>query len=489
MKAFKKLTYSVLIGTALMSSLSCTKDFVEINTNPNASSVASPQSLLGPVLVSTINNNLNRNARINNEFMQVTVTTSDSREFHRYELRVSESENMWRNWYLQLTNIRDIYNGANETKQAGYQTFQGISLILDAWVSSLITDMFGDVPYFESNLGKQGNTTPKFDDQRDIYQDLFNKLDSANVLLANNINIPETLASSDPIYQGNAAKWRKFGNSLYLRLLMRVAHKTDINAVAKINEIVSNATEYPLMANNSESAILYFTNVLPYTTEFYNARDFDFNGDKGYSEFFINNLIELQDPRLPKWATEASLGVYGGMMSGYQKGSIPDRQSTLQLALKTEPLLGNIMNYAELQFILAEAALKGYITADAQQHYEQGVTSSITLWGMEIEDTYFDNPAVDFTSSTNQTDQLKKIYLQKYFSLIFTDFQQWYEYRRSGQLLDLYPGPGLLNNGKMPVRLNYPIIVQSLNKANYDAAVSKMGGDGINEKMWWQPNN
>src|SRR5690606_10687520 len=130
-----------------------------INTNPNASTVASPQSLLAPVLVATINGNLSRNFRINNEFMQVTATTSnsDARQFHRYEVRPSESDYMWRNWYNRLTDIRDIYARAEESKQAGYQTFQGISLILDAWVSSLLTDMFGDVPYFESNKGYEDN--------------------------------------------------------------------------------------------------------------------------------------------------------------------------------------------------------------------------------------------------------------------------------------------------------------------------------------------
>lgn len=488
MKILKKLSYLGIVLPMLALSTSCTKDFVEINTNPNASTAASPQSLLAPALVSTINSNLDRCFRINNEFMQVTVTLVDSREFQRYEVRPSESEPLWRNWYLQLTNFRDIYETAEHGQQAGYQTFQGISLILDTWVSSLITDMFGDVPYFESNLGKYGNTTPKFDAQRDIYEDLFRKLDSANVLLSANVNLPSDLASTDPIYGGVANKWRRFGNSLYLRLLMRVAHKSDIDAVSKITQIVSNPSTYPLMASNDDSAVLYFTGSLPYVTQFYNARDYDFNGDKGYSQFFINSLLDLKDPRLPVWATEASLGFYSGMQSGYPKGSVPDRQSTLQLALKTEPRLGNIMNYAELQFILAEAAIKGYITGNADTYYRNGVNASIAFWDKTITNDYFNNPAVNLLETDDQTDQLKKVYLQRYFSMLFTDFQQWYEYRRTNGMLDLYKGPGLLNGGNMPIRLNYPLIVQSLNRANYEDAVARLGGkDDINGKMWWQP--
>lgn len=478
-----KVTFVVL---SLLTLAGCTKDFVDINTNPNASIVASPQSLLAPTLVSVINGNLSRNARINNEFMQVTVTTADSREFHRYEVRPSESDYMWRRWYLELTNIRDIYANAEVTQQAGYQTFQGISLILDAWVGSLLTDMFGDIPYSESNLGRSNNnTTPKFDTQKEVYALVFTKLDSANSLLRNNVNFTSDVAATDPIYGGVADKWRRFGNSLFLRLLLRVAHKEPA-AQAKIKQIVEDdPSKYPVFQNNDASAILKFTGVLPYQTEFSQARDFDFNGDKGYSEFFINNLVDLQDPRLPIWSTEATLGVYAGMQSGYAQGNIPDRQSTLQLALKNQPLLGNMMNYAELQFILAEAALKGYITGSPKTYYDNGVRSSISLWGPVVADSYFNNPKVQYDEAAGIEDQMKKIHLQKYFAMIFTDFQQWYEYRRT-RALDLYTGPGLLNDGRMPSRLNYPILVQTLNKANYDIAVQSMGGNSINEKVWWE---
>lgn len=491
---YKKLSsifcIALLFGGMLMSS--CTKDFVDINTNPNASTVASPQSLLAPTLVSVINANLSRNFRINNELMQVTVTTSssDARQFHRYEIRPSESDYMWRNWYLQLTDIRDMYDKANQSQQDAHQTFEGISYILDAWVSSLLTDMFGDIPYFESNLGfKEDNIRPEFDSQKDIYQDIFNKLDSANALLKNNIDLPSDLQYADPIFNGSAMGWRKFGNSLYLRLLLRVAHTGELGAVEKISDIVDiRPNNYPIFDNNEESAILRFSGELPYQSTFYNARDFDFNGDKGYSEFFINNLLTLKDPRLPVWATEASLSVYGGMQSASPVGSVPEIESKLQLSLKTEPLMGNMMNYSELQFILAEAALNNYINGDALDYYNQGVISGIRLWGQDVDSvTYFANPVIDLDQSADYAGKLGKIQLQRYFSMLFTDFQQWYEYRRT-KALDLYIGPGVANNGMMPSRLSYPILVRTFNPENYQKAVAAMGGDSINEKVWWEKN-
>ncbi|MGE8293293.1 MAG: SusD/RagB family nutrient-binding outer membrane lipoprotein [Sphingobacterium sp.] len=485
----KHICIASLLLLGSLTFQSCTKDFVEKNTNPNAVAAAAPQSLLAPALVNLLSTNLSRNFRINNELMQVTVTVNDNLEIQRYEIRPSESESSWSGWYVQLTNVRDMYQKALAGQQKGYQTYQGISLILDAWVSSLITDMYGDVPYFDSNKGfSEGNLTPKFDKQEDIYKDIFRKLEEANTLLKENVLVESANTAMDPIYNSDPTKWRKFGNSLYLRLLLRLAHKTETSAVDKIKEILeTKVAEYPIMQSNAETAALYYTNVQPYMNPNFTMRDIDFNRSKGYGEFFINNLLDLGDPRLKIWATEATLGVYGGMQSGYRRGNVPEIQSTLQLALKSDARMGNMMNYAELQFIIAECGIRGYANVDASAANLKGVNAAMEFWGTTAPATYLTNPKVAFSNTDPETEKLKKVHLQKYYAMMFTDFQQWYEYRRT-QLLDLYKGPGLLNNGKMPVRLNYPIIVQSLNRENYKEAVSRMGGDGINEKMWWQPS-
>src|SRR5690606_15658661 len=218
-----KLKTIILSTVAIFSLGSCTKDFVEINTNPNESATVAPQALLGPSLYRTISANINRNLRVNNELMQVTVTTNNNLEFHRYVVRATETEYMWRSWYIELTNIRDMYKTAGEGQQPGYKVYQGISRVLDVWVSSLLTDMYGDVPYFESNLGyHELNTTPVYDHQIDIYRDLFLKLEQANELLdvEDEDQIPGANAEMDPLFKSDALKWSKFANSLYLRLLL-----------------------------------------------------------------------------------------------------------------------------------------------------------------------------------------------------------------------------------------------------------------------------
>jgi len=487
MRKIKLFTLTAL-AVSCLATTSCTKDFEELNTNPNAARYTTPASLLAPALHDVVTRNNNRALRLTNELMQVHVTTIDTDEIHRYVIRPSESDYMWNNWYLQRTNFLDIYNNALLTQQKGYM---GIGLILDVWVSSLITDTFGDVPYSEANKGREGKLQPKFDRQEVIYKDLFAKLEEANALLAAaetaKESLPEDEKALDPLYKGDLAQWRKFGNSLYLRLLMRTSGRPEVNAAGKIKEIVeTNATFYPIFTSNAESAILRFTTTKPLTSAFTNMRDYDFNGSHGLSDFFVNSLNDMGDPRLTKWATLFG-SVYSGIPSGYAPGNIPERQSTYHLGLKNEPLLGNILNYAEVQFILSEAALRGYINSDPKIYYDRGVQAAITMWDLEVPAGHLSKEAVAWNAAAGFEDKLEKIMLQKYFTFFFTDFQQWFEYRRTGHPV-LPKGPGLQNGGVMPSRLRYPVAVQSLNGTNYSAAVAAMGADDINTKVWWDVN-
>lgn len=237
------------------SLVSCTKDFSKLNTSKDGAEYTTPETLLGPAIHDVIKRNLNRCLRLTHELMQVHVTLSDSDEIHRYVIRPQESDYMWNNWYLQLTNIRDIYEGGDVINS---NAFMGISLILDSWVYSLITDVYGDVPYFNANKGREGILQPKFDRQKDIYEDLFRKLEQANELLKN-ASLTDTEKSLDPLYKGDLVKWRKFGNSLYLRLLLRVSGTGELNATDKILEIVeTQKANYPIFTSNNDSAILKF---------------------------------------------------------------------------------------------------------------------------------------------------------------------------------------------------------------------------------------
>jgi hypothetical protein len=501
----------ILLGIAVVCSIantSCTKDFQEINTDPNNSSSALPQQLLAPALVSTLTYNMLRNRNFNNELMQVTVDQSDAdgRVF-RYDYRSNWSDYLYNGWYSELTNFKDIYKGAS-TELNFNRSYQGISLICQSWVYSLLTDTYGDVPYFESNQARDSSIyEPAFDRQKDIYLDIFNKLEAADTLLSKNTSIA---ASSDPVFNGRVSLWRKFGNSLYLRLLLRLSGKAEVSqdVIAKMKEIVNDPVKYPIMTSNDESAILKWTGVAPYTSPLLTVREQDFRAP-GIASFFIDNLAIWNDPRIDlaygsgtptktnRWAIAPYQGAFEGLPSGYAIGDNPVRKSYFYStsnngntgpSLATEPLAGMIMNYAELQFILAEAAAKGFIDGSAETYYNKGVEASIKLWiptwPVAVTD-YLASADMLWNEGATLDEKMEKIHLQKYYALFLVDLQQWFEYRRTGHPV-LPKGSGLRNNGEMPARMTYPVYVQSTNPTNYKAAVAEQGPDLISTKVWWQ---
>ncbi|MFD2555749.1 SusD/RagB family nutrient-binding outer membrane lipoprotein [Sphingobacterium tabacisoli] len=471
----------ILFGASFLLALSsCNKNFEKINTNPNGLNKVNPANLLAPALKKSVEYNMSRSQRLTNELMQVTVNMGDGDgKIFRYEIRANEADYLYNNLFTQLYNFRDIYNLAEKTESKSYM---GVSLICQAWLYSILTDTYGDIPFSTSLLGRESNITPEFDSQEDIYKGLFLALDSANVYLKGAANIE---GGSDPIYNGNTALWRKFGNSLYLRLLMRVSHKPSLDAPNQIKKMVETSpADYPLIANNSESAILRWTGSSPYVSPFATWRPGDWYTPK-LASFFVDNLNEWSDPRIQKWATLYN-GNYEGIPSGYPIGTNPIAKSTLLTSLMSEPLLGNILNYAEVQFILAEAAAKNW-TANklAKEYYETGIKNAIEMWGVTMPDYYLTGVHINWDNATSLDQQMALIHQQKYYSLFFTDLQSWFEFRRTGHP-ELPILSGHLNGGIMPARLNYPVYLQAANPENYKKAVSQQGPDNINTLVWWQ---
>lgn len=511
-KYIYKTTVVVLVLSFALSS--CTKNFTEINTDPNNIPNALPQQLLAPALVDVLSYNMLRNRNFTNELMQVTVNQSDAEgQVFRYDYRSNYSDYLYNGLYSELTNFKDIYKLSKDSGTVNYnKSYMGISLICQSWIYSILTDTYGDIPYSQSNNGKDSlNYEPAFDRQQNIYLDIFSKLEQANILLSANTGIA---AASDPIYAGSISRWRKFGNSLYLRLLLRVSAKTEVSAAvkAKIKEMIdTNPSGYPIIASNDESAILKWTGTAPYTSPYIAVREQDFRAP-GMATFFVQNLTNWNDPRIDaptygtagfnRWGIAPYQGAYLGLPSGYAPNTNPLKKSyfysnTSAVSLQTEPLTGMIMNYAEVKFILSEAAAKGWISGSAETYYNDGVLNSITLWipnwltivpssGVPATLTSFMIAAsIEWNNSATLDQKMEKIHLQKYYALFLEDLQQWFEYRRTGHPV-LMTNNGFKNNGIMPARMVYPVYVQSANPTNYQAAVAAQGPDLISTQVWWQ---
>ncbi|WP_341841425.1 SusD/RagB family nutrient-binding outer membrane lipoprotein [Chitinophaga caseinilytica] len=491
----------VLFG---MATQSCTKDFTEINTNPNETKVATAHALMAPALVNTLSANMIRNRNFNNELMQVTVDISESDgKVFRYDFRATWADYLYNAWYSELTNFKDMEKVARDPKSYN-RSYIGISLICQAWVFSMLTDTYGDIPYFKSNLARDSAVfEPPFDTQKDIYFDIFNKLDTANVYLNNTtygIN-----ANSDPVFNGDITKWRRFGNSLYLRLLMRISGKAEVAdvAIAKFKEVAeTKKSSYPIIDTTEQSAILRWTGAGPLVSPFLGVREQDFRGP-GVGEFFINNLVNWNNPLIDpskgnnsvnRWRIAPYQGGYSGVPSGYQMGQAPVRRSyfysqttTTLFNLQTDALTGQMLNAAEVQFMLAEAVVKGWIAGSAEAYYTRGIKYTIKQWipaWDEVTD-YIDKADLHWNDSGSEDEKMEAIHIQKYYAMFLMDMQQWFEYRRTGHPV-LPKGPGLRNNGVMPARMNYPVYVQSTNPTNYKQAVSRQGSDVISTEVWWQ---
>lgn len=515
----KRIIYIVTFFSFVLSLVACDKGFDRENTDPINIINSSPDKLLAPALVNVLTGNLTRNRNFNNELMQVTVTQSDD-DFatFRYNFRPNVADYTWNIWYPELTNFRDIYEIASKPEYQN-DSYKGIALVCEAWVFSLLTDTYGDVPFKEANQGKIGLVEPVFDSQKDIYTALFTKLEEANNLFTGNKAID---VASDPLYKGDITLWRKFCNSLHLRLLLRLSGKQEVanNVIAKIKDIVdTNPAKYPTFASNAESAVLKWNGGTittdPYTNPYVNGlRENDFV-IPSMCNFFMLKLEDWVDPRIDIGAVYGRgarnrLGIaagssgFVGIDSGYEPGNRELRQSYFysfsnsEFSLQKSPLTGIIMTYGELQFILAEAAAKGWIDGSAETYYHNGIANAINYWvpnfAANISTTEFNNyvnnagirwdNSLPLDGATGDS-KMERIHIQKYYSLFLTDFQQWFEHRRTGHPI-LPKGLGLKNGGKMPARMNYPLYIQSANPTNYSKAVAAMGGDNINTLVWWQ---
>jgi len=477
MKSFKNII-SVLVLVTFSSA--CTKEFEEINTDPNKIEKISPGTLLNPIIYSVSSFNTSRADDFTFNIMQNGLPfPSVAGGVHRYDISESAGNSTWNTYYRWINNVKEMKAAAIEAKDPNYEA---IALTLNAWLYSLLSDSFGDVPMKEAVQGDKGIYQPAFDTQKEIYTTIISDLEKANALY--NTSRP-MIYGTDILFNNNISNWRKFTNSLRLRLLLRVSKRTEIDAYGKMAEIINNPVTNPIFASNSEAAILQITGVVPNLSPW--GRAIDFTTFRATSAFFIDNLNDFNDPRLAKWNTLArtsdgktTIG-YKGIPSGY---SGPESQfqylpSNFNIALATAPMISVILSYAEVEFIKAELAHLGKIGGSAATFYQNGVKAAIEQWGAVLPANYFSNPKAAYNGT------LERIMLQKYYALFFNDYQQWFEYRRTGFPV-LPKGAGMMNNQIVPVRFRYPTTVVTNNNENYKKAVQSMGGDDINTKVWWE---
>lgn len=491
MKLFNQT--GLLWCAAVVFLAACTKNFDALNTDPVRPKTITPGVLLGQMQYRFVNTTIGSARNFGHELMQVTAPrASTSGGVHRYVITASNNSGVWNNIYTLLADVQELYNVSEKLNEKNYQA---IALIYKAWAYSILTDCFGDVPFSKAMQASQGNVQPSFDKQKDIYVQILKDLDTANKWLAT----PKALVyGGDLVYKGNSGAdgaltnmvgWQKFANSLKLRLLLRIIRRNgEVNVNEQITALLAGGAATPVFTSIADDAILRYPGTNPFYNPYYNARTSDWRYDNCYTQFFINKMNADNDPRRPIWATTVN-GVYQGIQSGYTADvvNVVDMNSSYSDALKTLPQLGVMMTYAEVEFIKAELALKGFATGStAQTHYQNGITASINQWGAKMPEGYLQQDGVAYNAAAAQEQQLEQIMLQKYYAFFFTDMQAWFEKKRTGYPV-LPRGAGIPAANQFPSRCPYPTYLQSLNPDNLSKAITDLGGNDVSTvKGWWE---
>ena len=475
----KKIQYIlILVSTVVMNS--CSDGFEDINTNPNAPIEVEP-SLLFRQVVYNYGEEMSYEGFVAGNLLSQHFTMVDFNLFDRHDLNAPQlGGNPWPVIYRNLRDNEIILNLSRENPV--HQVYEGPALILKAYMAAALTDMFGDVPYFEALQGKNGNTTPVYDSQEAIYLNEGGILDNLiNGLAAIDSYQGTQTLEGDILFDGDLDQWRAFANSLRIKHLMRISDRMDVSS--QLQSIFDDGNYIQI---NGGNAAFDFSNTQPNTFRMAVLRSGDFNLFV-MSETSQSILSDLNDPREQVFFRESSNnpGDYIGLLNGPDASStsisVADYSLTGTIFREnTAALDANFMTSWETLFLLSEAAERNLITADAQTLYEQGVQQAFEYWNTDMPADYLTTGQ----GAYGTIDPVEQILTQKWIANSINGYEGWIEYRRTG-FPQLRTISASLNENLIPVRLPYPSSEGALNASNFQDASNATSGNSINAPVWW----
>lgn len=505
-------------GALLIAALSaCTGGFEEANTDPNKMLIGDikPYGMFEPLLYGSANAWQNYTWYWNDELMQFTAFTGGvTREEHRYKIADGDWKGVWNKYSGFANNAMHMYDLAAERED---EAVKAVALTMKVMNMSNLTDIFGDIPYAEAFQARVpgGTSKPKFDSQQEVYEQMFAELETANGLYA---SLPTFQKPAlDGMYGGDMRQWQKFNNSLYLRLLCRVSGRNEMKVGETITKILSHPETYPVFASNADNATVKFSGVDPYRNYFATTDDAGFttSGRKLTRQLLKLTVVTendaqiYEDPRLSIYGRKNDSKVTNpdNIWKGTQSGCTREEMNSVDkgAAFLNHPVFcrpdatSTFMDYAEIQFILAEATLKGSIgggMAKAKEYYETAVRTSIEKWAdlgkysanpvVITEDdinTFLSSELASWDKATNKEELIGN---QKYLALFWIGMEAYHEYRRTGYP-ELTIGQGATYNDLMfPSRFGYSSVTMATNNENAQIALRRMGGaNDMKTPVWW----
>lgn len=495
MKSVKNIA-KLFVGMSLLLATSCKKDFLEVNVDPNNPTTASVDLVLPTALVYAAYDLGNPYQIVGGFWSQYWTQGPTGNQFSNYDqysINSGDFDRQWINVYAgPLNDLRYIVEEGQKTDNPNYAA---IGKIMQAYLFQYVTDMQGDVPFKESLLGAT-NLNPKFDSQQEIYDGLITLVDAGLALLDENSNTHP--GADDLFYHGDMHLWKKFANTLKLKIFLRQAYVRPAVAEAGVKALYAANAEF---IDFEETAAVHFTtatfNQHPLFAHINSVGEFNILA----SQTALNYMLNLNDPRVDIFYRKATAGAGAGTHVGIPQGkgrilpnpaTLDDRQFS-----KPGPAIGGapstgvggaapviFFSEAESYFLQAEAAVRGWGTGDAAQLYSDGIELSFLQWGLTSAqfNTYKAQAGVTFPAAGTPEQKLEAIITQKWVSMCGTqNIESWTEWRRTGYPDIFTISETSIIGSKFPTRFLYP---DSEVTSNPNTPAQKT----VTDKMWWDVN-
>lgn len=486
MKNIFKLTTVAALATTLMLGGSCTSNFEEINTDPDALETGAPTNMLGSVL----RNTMSQLGGIGDATCTwagyiVKIQYMDN---YNYLPTNNTYGNKFSCCYRQNVQLDDIL-ALTEATAEEMKNIRWAARIWKEYLWLWCTDQFGDIPYTEANQVPE-NARPVYDDQSIIYPSILANLKVIADEMASEEPGSENIGDGDFLFHGDITLWQKFCNSLRMRVAMRIVNVAPELAQSTIEEICQNPTTYPLLETSEENADFYWQGSDPYFEPWYD--DSRARNDWGMSNIFVAHMTSMNDPRISSVMKPAATD---GQYRGYENGALANPTelssiSTIGTIYRDDPAgFTPVLRSCENHFIKAEAALRGWnVGTTAQAAYEEGVRVS-------MEDNGVSDAAADaYLAAAGKWDgTFERIYMEEWVALFKEGVEAWSLYRRTGYPQEIvtsgeYPGAfnsfGTTHND-VPFRMPYPDNEYQYNEDNVRAAAANIVDNTWGEQMWW----
>jgi hypothetical protein len=360
-----------------------------------------------------------------------------------------------------------------------------------------LVTVFGDIPYTEAL--DSDNVSPAYDTQEDIYSDLMDRLDSAinDLNTAVNADTPGFSDVSDLFYAGNIEGWVKFANSLKMRMAIQLSDVQPSVAEAAINEASPNAFQ-----SNNDNLALQFSSTPPNRNPVWEDVINTGRNDFVAANTLIDMMNNFNDPRRAIQFTKVDTTSDDIDNPQYQGGLYGSSNDYIDFSHIKGPLIENdfegmLLEYAEVEFIRAEAAARNWTVAGlltAEQHYNNAITADMEYWSNASSDTSITpNQIADYLTidasypvAGSEQDQLKAIAEQKWLGLYMQGLQAWTDWRRLDHPTWYYAdNPAVDSEDEIPTRFVYPVDEQNLNQSNWETASQSIGGDEKTTLLFW----